>query len=98
MIDLTTKYLGLDLRNPLIVGSCGLTNSLADIVDLEAKGAGAVVLKSIFEEEIILEYEQELKKVAFDENNLEYYDYFDYKIKEDNVKKYIKLIEDCKRK
>jgi dihydroorotate dehydrogenase (fumarate) len=97
MIDLSTKYLGLDLRNPLIVGSCGLTNSLADIKDIEAKGAGAVVLKSIFEEEIILEYEQVLKNVAFDENNLEYYDYFDYKIKEDNTRKYIQLIEDCKK-
>lgn len=97
MIDLSTKYLGLDLRNPLIVGSCGLTNSLADIKGLETKGAGAVVLKSIFEEEILLEYEQVLKNVAFDENNLEYYDYFDYKIKEDNIRKYIKLIEDCKK-
>jgi len=97
MIDLSTKYLGLTLRNPLIVGSCGLTNSINDIKDIESKGAGAIVLKSIFEEEIILEFEQELKNVAFDENNLEYYDYFDYKIKEDNIKKYIALIESCKK-
>ena len=97
MIDLSTKYLGLNLSNPLIVGSCGLTNSIDDIKDLESKGAGAIVLKSIFEEEIILEYEQELKNVAFDDNNLEYYDYFDYKIKEDNIKKYIELIEGCKK-
>ncbi|MDF1549715.1 MAG: dihydroorotate dehydrogenase-like protein [Bacteroidales bacterium] len=97
MIDLSTKYLGLTLKNPLIVGSSGLTNSLEDIKDLEKKGAGAVVLKSIFEEEILMEYEQELKNVAFDDNNLEYYDYFDYKIKEENLGKYIALIESCKK-
>jgi dihydroorotate dehydrogenase (fumarate) len=44
-----------------------------------------------------MEYEKEMKNIASDENNLEYYDYFDYKIKEDNIKKYISLIEDCKK-
>ena len=96
MIDISTKYLGFELKNPLIVGSCGLTNSITDIKDLENKGAGAIVLKSIFEEEILMEYEQELKKVAIDESNLEYYDYLDYQIKEENIKKYLKLIEASK--
>jgi len=97
MIDLSVKYLGLSLKNPLIVGSCGLTNSVEDVKALEKNGAGAVVLKSIFEEEIRLEYEKEMSNVAFDESNLEYYDYFDYQIKENNVKKYIQLIEACKK-
>ncbi len=52
MIDLSTKYLGLDLENPLIVGSCGLTNSVDKIKELADNGAGAVVLKSLFEEQI----------------------------------------------
>jgi dihydroorotate dehydrogenase (fumarate) len=55
MADLSTKYLGLTLRNPIIIGSSGLTNSVEDIVKLEQNGAGAVVLKSIFEEQIMLE-------------------------------------------
>lgn len=97
MIDLSTKYMGLNLKNPLIVGSCGLTNNLSDIKDLEKKGAAAIVLKSIFEEEILLEYEQQLRNIASDESNYEYYDYLDYKIKEDNLKGYIKLIESCKK-
>ncbi len=97
MIDLSTKYLGLNLKNPIIVGSCGLTNSLKDIKDLEDNGAAAVVLKSIFEEEIISEYEHELKKVASDDSNLEYYDYLDYQIKEDTIQRYISLIESCKK-
>ena len=97
MANLAIKYLGLDLKNPLIVGSSGLTNSVEDIIKLEEKGAAAVVLKSIFEEEILLEHKSIMNEVAADENNLEYYDYFDYKIKEDNINKYIKLIEDSKK-
>ncbi len=52
MIDLSTKHLGLDLKNPLIVGSCGLTNSVDQIKNLADNNAGAVVLKSLFEEQI----------------------------------------------
>jgi dihydroorotate dehydrogenase (fumarate) len=96
MVNLSTKYLGLELKNPLIIGSCGLTNSLSEIKELQEKGAAAV-LKSVFEEEIMLEYRQELKKVSHDESNLEYFDYLDYQIKEDNIKKYIGLIQSCKR-
>jgi len=52
MADLSTKYMGLELRNPIIVGSSGLTNSIKDIKQAAHFGAGAVVLKSIFEEQI----------------------------------------------
>ena len=52
MTNLTTKYLGLELKNPVIAGSSGLTNSLNNIKQIEQVGAGAVVLKSIFEEQI----------------------------------------------
>ncbi len=49
---LQTKYLGLNLRNPLIVGSCGITNHTDNLKKIEDSNAGAVVLKSIFEEQI----------------------------------------------
>lgn len=52
MPNLETKYMGLTLKNPIVVASSGLTNSVEKIKDLEAAGAGAVVLKSIFEEQI----------------------------------------------
>ena len=55
MADLSTNYLGLQLKNPIVVGSSGLTDSVAKIKNLETMGAGAVVLKSLFEEEIIME-------------------------------------------
>ena len=55
MADLSCKYLGLHLRNPLIVGSSGLTSSLENLKTIARMGAGAVVLKSIFEEQIKFE-------------------------------------------
>jgi len=52
MIDLTTMYGGLRLKSPLIVSSSGLTNSTDRIKKMAQAGAGAVVLKSLFEEQI----------------------------------------------
>ncbi len=54
MADLTTTYLGLKLKNPIIVSSCDLTKSLSGIKECEDAGAGAVVLKSIFEEQFLI--------------------------------------------
>ena len=45
MPDLSTEYMGLKLKNPIMIGSCGLTNSVDSIQKLEANGASAVVLK-----------------------------------------------------
>jgi len=55
MPDIRTNYMGLDLKNPIIVSSCDLTKSLAGIQKCEDAGAGAVILKSIFEEQFILD-------------------------------------------
>ena len=96
-MDLSTKYLGLELKNPVIVGSSGLTDSVKKIADLEKFGAGAVVLKSIFEEEITMEYEKVLAEEAPSRYKDDYLDYFDYKIKEQNITNYIKLIADAKK-
>lgn len=52
MADLKTRYLNLELKNPLIVASSGLTRSAKMVQQCEQLGAGAVVLKSIFEEDI----------------------------------------------
>jgi dihydroorotate dehydrogenase (fumarate) len=50
--DLATGYMELSLRNPLIVGSSGLTQSVDGVLRCAGAGAGAVVLKSVFEEQI----------------------------------------------
>ena len=59
MANLTTKYLGLDLKNPIIVGASELTNSVESIKELAQAGAGAVVLKSLFEEQILMDLNSE---------------------------------------
>lgn len=51
MANLTTSYMGLKLRNPIIVSSSGLTKSTSGIIKCNENGAGAVVLKSVFEEQ-----------------------------------------------
>ncbi len=96
MTNLNVKYLGLDLKNPIIAGSCGLTNSIENLKAIEAAGAGAVVLKSIFEEEIYLEFAHEFSKLGPMDNNLEFLDYYDYQIKKDNLKRYLSLIKEAK--
>ena len=52
MERLATTYLGMELKNPVIVGSSPLTSSLDKLKKCEDAGAGAVVVKSIFEEQI----------------------------------------------
>ena len=55
MADLTTSYMGLKLRNPIIVSSSDLTKSVSGVIRCYEAGAGAVVLKSIFEEQFLKE-------------------------------------------
>jgi dihydroorotate dehydrogenase (fumarate) len=102
MADLSTKYMGLDLRNPIVVASSGLSDTVDDIIKLDRNGAGAVVLKSIFEEQILLEAEYNLKKMkedsfAYDEYS-ETLDYIDVHIKEKEIGNYIELIKKAKSK
>ena len=52
MADLRTRYLGLELRSPLVASSSPLTGNLDGLARLEAAGAGAVVLPSLFEEDL----------------------------------------------
>ena len=55
MNSIATQHLGLELSGPVIMGSSGLTSTLRHIVEAEEAGAGAVVLKSVFEEQILHE-------------------------------------------
>ena len=57
MIDLTTKYLGLLLRNPIVASASPLSESLDNIRRLEDHGIGAIVLPSLFEEQLNIESE-----------------------------------------
>ena len=72
MVDLRTSYLGIELKNPLIAGASGLTSDLETIKKIEQAGAGAIVCKSLFEEEIRLEaMEQEKELHKYDDIHAE---------------------------
>ncbi len=53
MTSIATRYLGLELKSPVIAGSSNFTYNVESIREAEAAGAGAVVLKSLFEEQIV---------------------------------------------
>jgi len=102
MPDLSTKYLGLTLRNPIVVGSSGLTDSVEKIAELDKNGVGAVVLKSLFEEQIMLEANHSIKKAQEDgmiySDYSETLDYIDIHVKEKELSNCIQLIRDAKSK
>jgi dihydroorotate dehydrogenase (fumarate) len=58
MVELRTRYLGLDLPSPLVASASPLTGSLDGLRRLEDAGAAAVVLPSLFEEQLTLEADQ----------------------------------------
>jgi dihydroorotate dehydrogenase (fumarate) len=66
MANLKTSYLGLELENPLVVGSCSLTKTVDKVRKCAEAGAGAVVLKSLFEEQIRVEYAETTAALAED--------------------------------
>jgi dihydroorotate dehydrogenase (fumarate) len=101
MAELTTTYAGLNLSSPLIVGSCGLTSEVEKLKELETNGAGAVVLKSLFEEQIIINSEQELvdaynDKFIYSEKS-ETLDYLDQRVSQSHKESYLKLVKDAKK-
>jgi dihydroorotate dehydrogenase (fumarate) len=92
MTNLTTKYLGIQLRNPIIVSSSGLSGTLLKIEKLAKAGAGAIVLKSIFEEQIRMESGSLLINLNYPEAE----DYILNYSREYAVDQYLKLIEKAK--
>lgn len=64
-MDLSTNYMGLKLKNPIIVSSSKLTGDIDSLESCEKAGAGAVVLKSVFEEQIRAEAESTVKHADY---------------------------------
>ncbi len=94
MINMTTKYMGLTLKNPIVIASSGLTNNLASLKELEKNNAGAVVLKSLFEEQIRMQVESALKDSINQYPGGE--DYLRYYEERNVVDNYLRLIKDAK--
>lgn len=92
MANLHTTYAGLKLKNPLIAGSSGLTNNLHKIKEMEKAGIGAVVLKSLFEEQI----DNHAGKLSEMSDYPEASDYIDAYVKMNHLDKYLDLIRSAK--
>jgi len=85
--------MGLTLRSPIIVSSSRLTSTVENLVEAEENGAGAVVLKSLFEEQIISSANSLSVSAGYPEAD----DYIDYYIKSHSVDEYIDLIVKAKK-
>ncbi len=99
MTDLTTSFAGLKLKNPIMIGSCGFTDSVKNIRELENNHAAAVILKSLFEEEIIVEMKASINNMSADRfiypETLDFYEY--PVVPEESTLKYLELISEAKK-
>lgn len=92
MVQLETNFAGLTLKNPLIAASSGLTNSLKKIKELVEAGIGAIVLKSLFEEQI----ENHSEKLTEISDYPEAADYINAYVEMNHTEKYLDLIRAVK--
>ncbi len=92
MEKLSVKYLGLELKSPLIVSSSRLTSTLGYLKEAEDNGAGAVVLKSLFEEQIV----SHIRNLTSSQGYPEADDYISFYTKSQSVDNYLSLIRKAK--
>ena len=90
--SLQASYAGLTLSSPIVIGSSGLTNNVDKIKEFEKVGAGAVVLKSLFEEQIWMDTQSMLEY----NNSAEATSYLQNYVQANNLKQYTDLISRSK--
>lgn len=93
MKNLSTSYLGLNLKSPVIVSSSRLTSTIENLRVAEENGAGAVVLKSLFEEQIMYHISALDTSAGFPEAD----DYIAWYTKSHSVEEYLNLIVKAKK-
>lgn len=93
MATLKTTFAGLELRNPIIVSSSGLTDSAEKNQKLYEAGVGAIVLKSLFEEQIMLEADWLGNPNMYPEGS----DYLVEYVRQHKLSEYIDLIKQTKK-
>lgn len=90
------KYLGLELNSPVVAGSSGLTASVDNLYQLEKAGAGAVVLKSVFEEQIIHDIKRNTHVFAPVNNYGSNYEYVAQRISDNAMADYFTVVREAK--
>lgn len=96
MINIETNFMGLKLKNPIIVASSKLTSTVENIIECESSGASAVIVKSLFEEQI----QSDQNGMVGDYDSSAYsdaWDFFQNSSEDYYVDQYIKLIEDAQK-
>ncbi|MBR4739434.1 MAG: dihydroorotate dehydrogenase-like protein [Bacteroidales bacterium] len=93
-----TKYLGLDLKCPIVAGSCGLTSDVEKMVQMEQAGAGAVIVKSVFEEQIIHDIKRNTHMVAPTDSYGYSYEYIAQHVADDSLEKHFNMIREAKQR
>lgn len=95
-MDLSTEYMGLQLKNPIIVSSSKLTSDINNIKKCADQGAGAIVLKSLFEEQLLADsntlMDQDIKYFWFPEA----VEHINKHAKEYGLKQNLQLIKEAK--
>ena len=91
MNRLQTEYLGLKLKSPVIIGSSSLTSSLSRMKQAEDCGAGAIIIKSLFEEQINYSIASVPDSSGYPEAN----DYISWYIRNNAVDEYLELISEA---
>jgi dihydroorotate dehydrogenase (fumarate) len=96
-MDLKTRYMGLELKNPIIVSSSKLTSTIDNIRKCADQGAGAIVLKSLFEEQLLADADKLMDR---DDKYFWYpeaVDYISEHSKNYGVKEYLELLQEAKK-
>ena len=94
MKNLEVTYLGLTLNNPIIVSSSPFTSNIESLLRCEEAGAGAVVLKSIFEEQVIGETEFMSRYEDYPEAG----DYLKHHLSDSYLNNHLNLISEAKKR
>lgn len=96
-MGISTKFMGYTIKSPIVVGSCGLTSNIETLKKIEQAGAGAVILKSLFEEQITQEMNVNVKVYSASFSGYpEAYNYIKEHTRGESVLKYINLIKEAK--
>lgn len=95
-VDLSSNIYSVPIKNPLVVGSSGMTSTADKIKKIAQAGAGAVIMKSIFEEEIDFQFKDEMQKLDVNDANLEFLDYYDYELRKNALDEYCEELKKAK--
>ena len=96
-MNLETTLMGISMRNPIIIGSSSLTNSIRNIKKCEEVGAGAVVLKSMYEEQILASAKSTTDKDDMYQWYPEAMEYVNQMSIENGIDKHLELLKNCKK-